>query len=501
MVMGILMIIKFSGLLFKTYFMNRIYLLFFIAFLIEACTKDVFIIEEPEKPAPNQSPGDFNIDVLRITDSDIELSWSLSVDPDNENVSYEVAVNDSVIGYDITSTGYTITGLTPGIKYKIGVIAHDRDYNISKKEIIVETKKSFFNSFYSFDLGYDELLILGSAETSDGGIIFCGVGNPYQLYPLNYNNFVVKINPDYSVAWYKIYEWDNQGDMSALESHDGTCIVAWKNTVIKFSQVGDEIWKYKCPANYNIESLKLIEESENGELLLYGVKLGNQLENSIIRLDNSGREILHEWGGNYPVSKSSFIKTPNGETLILGKTNRISVDGVFKLSKLDKNGDLIKEIVYPNKFNGTDLVHSIIEAENGNYLLLGSTYGYVDTWGVDFCPHIIKIDSEGKIIWEKFIFESETGGGLFRTIQSVIKIDPNNYILYIFDEEGFAIAQMNNMGEIVQYKKANGYLNSRHFTINKEGKYVSLTDYGIIIFNPDGYVESSSVTNKFGVKI
>ena len=161
-------------------------------------------------------------------------------------------------------------------------------------------------------MGYDELLILGSAETSDGGFIICGVSNPYQLYPLNYNNFVVKINPDYSVAWHKIYEWDNHGDMSAIESYDGSCIVAWKNTVIKFSQGGDEIWKYKSPANYNIESLKLIEESENGELLLYGVKLGNQLENSIIRLDNSGREILHEWGGIYPVSKSNFIKTQIG---------------------------------------------------------------------------------------------------------------------------------------------------------------------------------------------
>ena len=150
---------------------------------------------------------------------------------------------------------------------------------------------------------------------------------------------------------------------------------------------------------------------------------------------------------------------------------------------------LIKEIIYPNKFNGIDLVHSIMEAEKGNYLLLGSTYGYVDTWGVDFCPHIIKIDSTGEVIWEKYIFESETGGGFFRTIQSVIKIDQNNYILYIFDDRGFAIAQMNDKGEIVQYKKANGYPNSRHFTINKEGKYVSLTDYGIIIFNPDGYLE------------
>jgi hypothetical protein len=233
----------------------------------------------------------------------------------------------------------------------------------------------------------------------------------------------------------------------------------------------------------------LVEETENEELVLYGVKLGGELKQSIVRLNKWGKEVLHESGGIYPSSKSLYVKNAGDETLVLGKTGKISEDGVFKLTMLDKNGKLLRETVYPNKYNGTDLVHSIMKVENGNYLLFGSTYGYVNVLGIDFCPHIIKIDSDGKVIWEKFILESETGGGFFRTIQSVIKTGENNYLIYIFDDRGFALADMNDAGEITRYKRLTEYPNTRHFSIRSDGKYVSLTDYGVIVFNPDGYVE------------
>lgn len=472
--------------------MNKLHLIVFVAILFSACTKEVFVIEEPEKPGQNNSPGDFAIEVKKITDTSVELSWIAAVDPENEVVSYQVAVNDSVIGYDIPDTFYRITGLIPGKKYKIEVIASDRNFNMIKKQTIVETYKSFFDSFYSIKLGYDEPSVLACAATSDGGFIICGVANPYKLYRLNYNNFVAKINPDYSIAWHKKYEWDLNGGMSVFECSDGNYVVAWTNTVIRLNRSGDEIWKYKCPSIYNMESLRLVEETENEELLLYGVKLGGELKQSIVLLDKAGKEILHESGGIYPSSRSLFVKNAGGETLVLGKTGKISEDGIFKLSKLDKNGNLLTETVYPNKFNGTDLIHSIMDAGNGNYLLFGSTYGYVNPLGIDFCPHIIKIDSDGKIIWEKFILESETGGGFFRTIHSVVKTGQSNYLLYIFDDRGFAIAEMNDAGEIVRYKRLTGYPNSRHFSVRSDGKYVSLTDYGIIVFNPDGYVEWST---------
>jgi hypothetical protein len=469
--------------------MNKLHLIFFIAILFSSCTKEVFVIEEPEKPVQNSSPGDFNIEVKKITDTSVELSWSAATDPENENVSYQVAVNDSVIGYDIPYTYYQITGLIPGENYKIEVIASDKNYNIIKKQVIVETYKSFFDSFYSFSLGYDEPSVLGCAATSDGGFIICGVGNPYNLYRLNYNNFVAKINPDYSIAWHKKFEWDLNGGMSVFECSDGNYVAAWTNTVVRLNMSGDEIWKYKCPSIYNIESLRLVEETENEELVLYGVKLGGELKQSIVRLNKWGKEVLHESGGIYPSSKSLYVKNAGGETLVLGKTGKISEDGVFKLTMLDKNGKLLRETVYPNKFNGTDLVHSIMKVENGNYMLFGSTYGYVNVLGIDFCPHIIKIDSDGKVIWEKFILESETGGGFFRTIQSVIKTGENNYLIYIFDDRGFALADMNDVGEITRYKRVTEYPNTRHFSIRSDGKYVSLTDYGVIVFNPDGYVE------------
>ena len=66
--------------------MNKLHLIFFVAILFSACTKEVFVIEEPKKPVQNGSPGDFAIEVMKITDTSVELSWSAAVDPENENV-------------------------------------------------------------------------------------------------------------------------------------------------------------------------------------------------------------------------------------------------------------------------------------------------------------------------------------------------------------------------------------------------------------------------------
>lgn len=455
--------------------------------ILAGCTNEVFYIEEPENNVKNNSPSEFSVEIKSITDKSVELKWSGASGSENDLISYDVAINDSIVAYEIAGNEYTLNNLAPDCNFKFTVIAHDPFYNISFKELNARTLKSFLQSYFHINLGYQEQTIVGSIKTSDGGFLICGVGSPFLMIRNDNLNFVAKINSDYTVVWKKEFAWDLQGGMSALESIDGSYFVAWTNTVLKLNQFGGLIWKYKCSESYKIESLTLISESNNNEILLSGVENFSPFRQSIIKLDQFGKELLHEWNGIYPTDQNNFITEASGETIVLGKSGSNSEGGQFKLSRIGIDGKLIKEVVYPNAYNGEDLVHSIVKVGESEYILAGSTYGNVNSMGMDFCPHLLKVSYSGEIIWDKFYGAISSEDYYFRTLKSFIKINSDRFLLFIEDNKGFTIAIINNEGVIIDFKRGSNYPNYRNFAINNLGQYILLTDFGIFIFNPDGY--------------
>lgn len=475
--------------------MYRFLLIISALILLAGCTKEIFQIDGPAQPVTNLPPGEFVAHIQKITDTKVVLDWSGAIDPENGTVSIDIAVSDSVIAYNLPDVGdYIIINLYPDTDYKISVIAHDKKYNSSQKDFNVKTFKSFLKRFYPIDFTYEEQYFFGSSETTDGGFITCGIVSPYESVLNDNFNFVAKIYPDYKVAWLKTFDWDFQGKMSVMECHDGTFLAVWTNTVIKLSQLGETIWKYKCSSEYKIEYFTSVTETANNEILLSGYKVERPLKYGVIKLDSSGKELWFKYGGTAVNNWVDFITTTNyGDILMLGQTIGASIDGieqdVFKFFRLNENGELITQVTYPNKYLGSDVVYSIEPTNDGNYLLVGSTYAYLGGMGTDWAPHIIKVNANGEIVWEKFVYADDTGGGIFRIIRGFKKLDANNYLLFIEDDMGFSVANMNDAGEITHFKNALHYPNVRGFTINNSGQYVMLTDYGVFVFDQSGYSE------------
>ncbi len=467
-----------------------------MAILFWGCTKEIFINEEPEYPVIIP-PGDFSINVQNITDTEAVVTWTISNSDDNRSFLYDIAVNDSTIAFDLKNIlSYTISGLCPNTNYKLSVIAHDANYNHLKKDAEITTMKSIFQSWHPFNLEYDQISIYGSTETSDGGYAIVGVVTPYVSY-YNYNfNFVSKINPDFTLAWIKISDLNFKGSMSVIECQDGNLLTVWSNTILKLNPTGEIIWKYECPADYGIEFFSSVTETQNLEILLLGYKVATPVTYSVIKLNQTGKELWHKWGasgtGNW---MDKIITKSDGEILMLGTTEGASHDGIdkniFNFIRLDENGDLINQKNYPNKYSGSDVVYSIQPEPNGNYLIVGSTYADIGTGGTDWIPHLIKINHSGEILWEKFIEPQSTGEGIFRIVNSFMPAGPGEYMMMIRDDRAFCIAFMNDAGDITQYKKIRGYPLSGKIFLNQPGEIVYLTNNGIIVFNREGYVPVS----------
>jgi hypothetical protein len=84
--------------------------------LFISCAKEV----PPPQPEPiNLPPGEFEVTLENITDRNVSVSWGTATDPEQDQLTYEVAVNDSVVAFDIIENSYTIDQLTPDQNYEV----------------------------------------------------------------------------------------------------------------------------------------------------------------------------------------------------------------------------------------------------------------------------------------------------------------------------------------------------------------------------------------------
>jgi len=214
--------------------------------------------------------------------------------------------------------------------------------------------------------------------------------------PPEYNIVLIKLHPDGSVGWSKIFE--DKAIKEMVETADGSYIITYTvvthrpehvpDKIIRLSKNGDQIWEQSMPASPDIQCLNqgLISTSDDG---------------------------------------FAFAAARGGVCLFTAEGNVLWDRGAG--------------IIYPDE--------SFIQTKDGGFLIVG------DYFGNSSMPTVKKLDSRGFRVWEHSVQARELDNA-----QSIIELPDDLGFLVSFDsrhkqevKDPLYIAQLDKNGIIINY--------------------------------------------------
>lgn len=172
------------------------------------------------------------------------------------------------------------------------------------------------------------------------------------------------------------------------------------------------------------------EVLDNGNIIISGVTRSfgaGDVDLYLLEIDSLGNTLWDQTYG-FPgrdINSSNGLKILHNEIYLSGFTELIDGNFVGWLIKTDSLGNLLWE----KKFDRGPLFDGFVSmdvASDGNILLAGSTHNY-DIQGQDATGWLLKVDTSGNIIWERFPSMYDNQGNSDDYINRM-KIDDNGYI-------------------------------------------------------------------------
>jgi len=248
-----------------------------------------------------------------------------------------------------------------------------------------------------FSIASDDLL-RSVAITSDGGLIFAG--SLFRIAPTY--SWIAKMSNSGIIEWFKRFEDSDTTIYSIKEVNDGTFVATGRYSpassthnfwTAKFDSNGTEIWEKEFQ-NLNILGRNLQATSDGGFIVL-GVSNGF----AIAKFDTNGNV---EWVKDYTASISSFElgeniqETSDGGFVVSGTAG----DEMF-LVRLNSSGDISWSKKYGDNSPTVDYRgHSVINDGFDGFILSGRYRDRAPSPDVTE-GFLIKIDSDGDIVWQK----------------------------------------------------------------------------------------------------
>lgn len=278
-------------------------------------------------------------------------------------------------------------------------------------------------------------------QTTDGGYIIAGESESIDGDVTGNNGYkdywVVKVDSSGNLIWEKSFggTWSDNTPM-IQETTDGGVIVAGESSsndgdvsgnnggssdywIIKLDINGNIIWQ-NCLGGSSTDVAYSIEQTTDGGYIVAGKSsssdgdiTGNNgnYDYWVVKLDISGNISWQKsLGGSQWDIAYSVQQTTDGGYIVAGKINSVNGDitennGLWDywVVKLDNIGNIIWQKSYGG--SNDDYAYSIKQTSDGGYIIAGgsnSTDGDVIGSSGSGC-WIVKIDSVGNIIWQKFI--------------------------------------------------------------------------------------------------
>ena len=306
-------------------------------------------------------------------------------------------------------------------------------------------------------------------KTSDGGYLIAGYtqsidGDISDKTNENFDFFLLKFSSDDELQWSKTIggsEDDKANDV--IQTQDGGFAVlgytestdedVTENAgsrdfwIVKLTISGDLLWQKSFGFSGLDYGTSLVETNDNG-FLISGVLdvtasggLGNKSNKKrhaggdiwAIKLDNSGNvEWQNYFGGTFTDTSYGIAKTTDNGFIIVGSSDSNDVDITgnkgaydFWVLRISSEGNLVWE----KSFGGSEIdeARAITTTNDGSFLIVGDTRSSdIDVSKNNGAADLwmLKISPEGNLIWEKTL-----GGSSFDVARSVLETDDKGFLI------------------------------------------------------------------------
>jgi hypothetical protein len=270
-------------------------------------------------------------------------------------------------------------------------------------------------------------------QTQDEGFIFAG--GSYSFGPGLSDIWIVKTDESGVIVWNNTYGGPrNESCYSIQKTLDEGFIVSGKTKVVepdnfdaillKIDSDGNELWNVTYGAE-EYEGGWWVETTPDGGYILVGIteSKGNGDGDVWIIKTNSEGVLLWDktFGGNNFDEAEEIIVLEDGAFILIGSTESFGSGGKdLWIIKIDSNGSLLWEKVYGGKFD--DEGWSIESTNDNCFFILGNTNsfgaGNQDFW-------LIKTDNSGNIILNRTF-----GGDKLDQARRIHKANDGSYLLF-----------------------------------------------------------------------
>lgn len=363
----------------------------------------------------------------------------------------------------------------------------------------IEWEKSYGGS------GFE--LLYSMQSTSDGGYILAGssVSNDGDLT----NNkgagdyWIVKIDSVGTLQWQKSYGGsENDEALSVKQTTDGGYIVAGMSKsidgdindhqgsitdydywVLRLDSSGNIIWK-KSYGGFADDKAYAVQQTTDGGFIVAGESSGDYW---IVKLNVLGSVQWNKFLGGSDFDKAySVQQTIDGGYILSGSSK--SNDGDISANKGGDDYWIVKlnalgDIQWEKSYGGTDhdFLPSIKSTNDGSFMIYGisrSNDGDVNnnvnnSGGI----WVVKINSIGNILWERFIDSVGVAGILQWTVNDALYISNGNALLAGVENSTtskFWVGAINNSGTLIWNKTMGGSNidEARAVVQNSDGSYL-----------------------------
>jgi len=371
-------------------------------------------------------------------DTPITVTFSESIDPTTVTASSFIVTEGTggVVVPGTFSCSEAVVTFTPssslnqGMTYTYRITTSIRD--LSGNSLASDYYCSFFTSQSSTSSVWNKIFGGSGNEyaysvqpTSDGGYMIAGgtgsVGGYGGL------GWLFKIDVNGNEVWNKTYT----GIVYALfleHTNDGGYIFIGYTyssdmCLVKTDAYGNEIWRNTFDgSSYDFPS-SVHQTSDGGYILAGTAYLSDSTCNVwLIKTDTNGDEVWNRtFGGSSTDGAASLLQTNDGGYILAGYTCSYGNGGGADawLIKTDANGNEVWNRTFGS--DGTDIANSIQQASDGGYIIAGNTSSYghggSDAW-------LIKTDANGNEVWNRTY-----GGSNDEWAYCVQNVNDGGYIL------------------------------------------------------------------------